>query len=561
MAEVCRLHSGPLLLTGLIAGLLAACSASGDPAPRGDAAVLEDGGRSLTYHRDLRPIVARHCLACHRSNGIAGFSLDGYSLLRTFGSAARAAVEERRMPPWMPSPSCRGYRSERVLSDAEIAAFGAWIDGGMIEGDPSDFVPPDLDLPPDPGPPTVVLGSERPYASPPMTDDYRCFPLAQRFDRETFLRGTRVVPDQPEVVHHVLIYLVPSEQSALIDSLDAAEPGPGYTCFGGPGAGTPRTVGAWVPGSPPAFMAADTAIRIAPGSRLVMQIHYNTIFSEPTADQTQVALWLDEVTPSWLIDVRPLANLGIDIQPGDAASGQSRTFQNNSERAWTIAAVGPHMHLLGSRITARALDPGGTETCLIDIPRWDFHWQQSYVFREGETVTVPPGGSVRLDCTYDNSAGNQPVVNGERLAPREVTWGEGTLDEMCLLFMALVEPYTPLPTPADTCPGYGGCLPSCLALGPPFGTPALCALQCSNTAGPTCARCVFPALGSCAVPTCPGVVERFARCIESCQRESLPQACASERCGTQILAFDGCVTPLINAGTCDGALQSCGASR
>ena len=35
-------------------------------------------------------------------------------------------------------------------------------------------------------------------------------------------------------------------------------------------------------------------------------------------------------------------------------------------------------------------------------------------------------------CRFDNSRGAQPVVDGKRLAPRYVLWGEGTTDEMCL---------------------------------------------------------------------------------------------------------------------------------
>jgi len=46
---------------------------------------------------------------------------------------------------------------------------------------------------------------------------------------------------------------------------------------------------------------------------------------------------------------------------------------------------------------------------------------------------------LRLTCRYDNSPDNQPIVNGEQVAPRDVRWGEGTLDEMCLLYMTVEE--------------------------------------------------------------------------------------------------------------------------
>jgi hypothetical protein len=37
-----------------------------------------------------------------------------------------------------------------------------------------------------------------------------------------------------------------------------------------------------------------------------------------------------------------------------------------------------------------------------------------------------------MNCQYDNSAKNQPAYQGKQQAPRDVNWGEGTTDEMCL---------------------------------------------------------------------------------------------------------------------------------
>jgi hypothetical protein len=67
---------------------------------------------------------------------------------------------------------------------------------------------------------------------------------------------------------------------------------------------------------------------------------------------------------------------------------------------------------------------------LLHIPRWDFHWQDAYYL--AQPVDASPGDTLRVSCRFDNSLSAQPVVNGKRLAPRYVLWGEGTTDEMCL---------------------------------------------------------------------------------------------------------------------------------
>ena len=71
------------------------------------------------------------------------------------------------------------------------------------------------------------------------TDDYRCFLLDPELDRDAWLTGTQVLPGNPDVVHHVILFQVPPEQVAAAEAKDEAEDGEGWTCFGGTG---PRPV-------------------------------------------------------------------------------------------------------------------------------------------------------------------------------------------------------------------------------------------------------------------------------------------------------------------------------
>ena len=92
----------------------------------------------------------------------------------------------------------------------------------------------------------------------------------------------------------------------------------------------------------------------------------------------------------------------------------------------TLYGMFPHMHLLGKRIAVSQV----SGPMAIEIPRWDFHWQNSFTLVN--PVTLHPTDSLQLECDYDNSFANQPVVNGMQQPPRDVTWGESTLDEMCV---------------------------------------------------------------------------------------------------------------------------------
>ncbi len=95
----------------------------------------------------------------------------------------------------------------------------------------------------------------------------------------------------------------------------------------------------------------------------------------------------------------------------------------------TIHVAAGHMHLLGASIRLE-LNPGTPRAkVLLDIPRWDFHWQNAYTL--ARPVQAEPGDVVRVTCRHDVSK-RAHGARGVPKTPRYVLWGEGTTDEMCL---------------------------------------------------------------------------------------------------------------------------------
>ncbi|MGL5826253.1 MAG: hypothetical protein ACRCYU_15785, partial [Nocardioides sp.] len=132
---------------------------------------------------------------------------------------------------------------------------------------------------------TIAMPEEYTPAAPTGvgTDDYRCFMLDPKLDRDVFLTGTHVLPGNPEVVHHVILFRVPPEQVPVAEEVDAGEAGPGWTCFGdtrlgtGPQMDDAPWLGAWAPGGGEAVYGKDLGVPLAKGSRIIMQVHYNLL--------------------------------------------------------------------------------------------------------------------------------------------------------------------------------------------------------------------------------------------------------------------------------------------
>jgi Copper type II ascorbate-dependent monooxygenase, C-terminal domain len=217
---------------------------------------------------------------------------------------------------------------------------------------------------------------------------------------------------------------------------DDNEAGLGWTCFGGPDVTGVHTVGGWVPGAGATAFPSPTGIRMEPGTQIVMQIHYNLLAKKDVVDRTTADLFFSATPVAKPAAIFAVANLTFSVPAG--TKEQTVVGQLPVKTAVALWGVVPHMHTHATKIKVDVLHANGTSDCAVDIPRWDFSWQQFYYYKQPMMVTA--GDTVRISCTYDNSPENQPIVNGTRLPPAELRWGEKTTDEMCLNYLYAAVP-------------------------------------------------------------------------------------------------------------------------
>lgn len=408
-----------------------------------------------TYHQTIKPIVDAKCTGCHVEGGIAPFPLTSYEALRARAAGVRAAVSNRSMPPWHADPSVRRYRYDPSLSATQLDAIVRWIDDGLVAGDASRPAAP---LPRDTSElanADLTLSLAEPYA-PRQSNEYRCFVLDWPYEKPMFVTGFDARPSNPGIVHHIQAYLAAPADVATVRRFDDAEAGPGYTCFGAPSPpGAPvlssRFLGGWTPGRGAMKLPEGTGVEVAAGSKVLLQVHYHLDAAHGAheeADRSSLLMtvaervrtpglyvpWMDE---RWALDPRsmlipsgsPGTTHGYRAKPANSLvffvfSGNAR-FPNG----FTVHSVYPHAHKLARRISTSVVHAGGAVEPLVEVPRWDFDWQREYVL--AEPTRVGPNDELALTCTYRNTAADQPWHNGAQLPPRDVTWGEGTEDEMC----------------------------------------------------------------------------------------------------------------------------------
>jgi hypothetical protein len=321
----------------------------------------------------------------------------------------------------------------------------------------------------------VSLTMPRPYApAAPRggTDEYRCFLVDPGLTKPAFLTGSRFEPQNADIVHHAIFFRVAPDRVADAQRTDAQSPGEGWTCFGdaGIGGGT-AWVAHWAPGAGETLLADGIGYPMPPGSRLVMQVHYNLLGAQGrpgAADRSGIRLRLTDRT-----DLKPLETMllpaPVELACGAGESGplcdraaavrdvadrfgaqaegmveqlnrgcnQGREPATGAEQhcdhvvplAGTVHAVAGHMHLLGRSITVR-LNPSRPDgRTLLEVPSYNFDEQA--VMPLPKPVAVRAGDTLRVTCTHDVAL-RQRLPQLRDLPPRYVVWGDGTSDEMCL---------------------------------------------------------------------------------------------------------------------------------
>jgi hypothetical protein len=444
-------------LIGLCVGLAAAGCGNSDSH---DSKQTPDPGASsapaVSYWQDVEPILESHCIQCHQDGGIAPFALDNYDSVVTHANSIRSATSERHMPPWsaISDGSCGEFADSLALSAEQIQTLSDWALGGTPLGTPGVAHLPSVPKLDDAFAVMTPVFQPMPEGTAlALHDEYRCFLLDAPTD-PGFITAYEVNPGTPEIVHHLIAYLIDPAAPAdgivgstnldVVQALDAASPDrDGWPCYSGAGDGLNASAVpiVWAPGQGVVRFPEGSGVPVAPTDKIVVQVHYNLADSSNIGklDQTQIKL---QVVPSveklgiFVLNDPLLDSLQND-HPDTLPPGQTSykyTWQSKLSEIGLDADVGaelhgimPHMHGLGHRYEFDLQNGTPASGCAAKIDDWNFHWQRMYFYQTPYRLT--PDSSIQVTCDYDTTSVTDPVLPG---------WG--TQNEMCLATMYVTVP-------------------------------------------------------------------------------------------------------------------------
>jgi len=97
---------------------------------------------TVTYYRDVLPILQSHCQSCHRPGQVAPISFRSYRETQPWAEAIKYVVVSKKMPPWFAETHFVPAPDHGKLTPREIETVVRWVDQGAPPGDPKDAPPP-----------------------------------------------------------------------------------------------------------------------------------------------------------------------------------------------------------------------------------------------------------------------------------------------------------------------------------------------------------------------------------------------------------------------------------
>jgi mono/diheme cytochrome c family protein len=396
-----RFGTVAVLSAGLVGALLLATAGQ------------QPSAATVTFTKDVAPILYKHCAECHRAGEIAPMSLLSYQEVRPWAKSIRERVLDGSMPPWSADPKVGHWANDPRLSPKEIDTLTAWVGAGAPKGE-------DKDLPSAPkftegwtiGTPDAVVQMQEEYTVPADgTVPYLYFSMPTNFTEDKWVQAIEIRPGNRSVVHHVIAYA----QDA--NSTDTTPGGEGELRRGRVHLGgiTPNKTGI--------TFAPGTAKLIKKGSNIVFQMHYTTS-GLVTKDRTKIGfVFAKEPAKREILTGNAMnTRFAIPAGEGHAEVKASKTF----DEPVLITSFMPHMHVRGKAFTYTAVYPDGRSEVLLNVPKYDFNWQHTYIPKA--PIALPKG--TRLDCVayFDNSPKNKYNPDPTKV----VRWGDQTWEEMMI---------------------------------------------------------------------------------------------------------------------------------
>ena len=406
-------------------------------------AVAQTGSQpSVTFTRDVAPILQRSCQSCHRPGSIAPMSLVTYEETRPWARAIRDKTsrpdnDPDRMPPWFieKNVGIRNFKEDISLSPEEIETIAAWADAGAPRGNPADM-PPAVEWPNGKdwsfGEPDLVISSPAHTLEAVAADWYGLLDSsATGLTEDRWVEAVEVrevLLDEATVdrkagdlnlfvVHHAVISARERSDEIQTQSRPGSARGPNDLFM------VVHEVGQNATHYPDVL-----GVRLPAGSSLNWDLHLHSIGVEvPFRIDVAFKFHPEGWEPKYKGRGGMISYLTFDIDiPPEEPNAKMEGMQLVTQPG-IMMTFEPHLHSSGKRMCIEAIYPTGLSE-MLNCAGYNHNWVKVYVYDEDHAPLLPANTILRVTAWYDNTLNNPRVTD-----PRNWKgYGNRSTDDMFL---------------------------------------------------------------------------------------------------------------------------------
>lgn len=383
---------------------------------------------TVTFSKDVAPILQKSCQTCHRPGAIAPMSLLTYQDARPWAKSIKAKVASREMPPWYidRNVGIHKFKEDPSLTDVEIATIAQWVDAGAPQGNPRDLPAARVFSDDDKwhiGKPDIVVSLPKPYELRANgADEFYDVDVDPGFTEDMYIAAieTKPEPYSFKVIHHATANLVEDEEEDPVGLF----------------------LNEYALGKNGDIFPENAGRLIKAGSKIHFNLHLHPSGERSLVNlQMGIKLYPKGQTPKYVAFTQHMGdNNEIDIPPGEIAR-QDGYFR--LPKPAVVTAFQPHMHNRGKAMCMEVIypdirpdsarpGPARTET-LSCVSNYQFGWHITYPYADDSQPLLPAGTIIHITAWHDNTAANKYNPN-----PRNwVGYGQRTIDEMSFAWVSL----------------------------------------------------------------------------------------------------------------------------
>jgi hypothetical protein len=393
-------------------------------------ASLSFAADTVTFSKDIAPILQAKCQECHHAGSMAPMSLVTYEETRPWAKAIRERVITRQMPPWHidPNVGVQKFKNDMSLTQAQIDTIVRWVDNGAPMGETKDMPAPrqwpnadEWKAAKELGKPDIVVKSA-PWTMPAHHQDVWWRPETDiGLTEPRWVKAVEIRPGSlagRKITHHAVAYLAQDDPDSIIPGTSADLRGRAMLME-------------WAIGKGYDLYRTDTGKLLLPGSKISFDIHYHAV-GEEVRDDVELGIWLypkgqepkfrTYLTSFQAIKGQDRAHL-VDIAPNSLGMSQQMTVL---KKAAMLENFQPHMHLRGKAMMVEAILPDGTTEVVSYVGKFNFNWMTNYIYDDEAAPMYPKGTMIRVTAWYDNTRANPNNPDPDQW----VGYGDRTVDEM-----------------------------------------------------------------------------------------------------------------------------------